>query len=295
MVTTGVLCFANIPLAQMTNTDFGNPNFVSPSCVLGTPNCVFGNPDYFEIQDFTLSGPAGGGPGTYTLTIDTNYGPFAGDQEGDTTGAINPVGKSSMPNFCDNGAVFAPQPSTNPCPGGGSAWFMSDFIIQQPGTNTTYGVVMSTDHIDYGNDTYKDSYVAGDMYQVVNGANGGVQNNQQGNPASGPVIIDKGGTLEGTGSLSITKNTGCVGNENMGTSPTKDCALYKVTDTFTVGAGQTFFNPALPFTVTASSADCFNSSLVLNYVPEPGGLVWMVPVLLLVGAYLRRRKLAEVK
>ena len=77
----------------------------------------------------------------------------------------------------------------------------------------------------------------------------------------------------------------------------KDCALYKVTDTFTVGPGSTFFDPTQPFAIYLSSADCNNEFMLYQSdgVPEPSGLIWLVPALFLLGSYLRRRSIAQVK
>jgi len=272
LVATSMLCFASIPI-DIIDTD---PNFGLPA----NNSSVFGNPQEYAIQSFSLAGPSGGGTvGTWTLTIDTNYG-------------VNPVGDSSMPVFCDNGGTF--MGGSNPCPGS-IPYFMSDFLIQQgTGASATYfGIVMSTGHVDYGSPGYSDSYVAGNLYSAD-----GFQDSQQGNPTAGPVILETAGkTLEDTsGSLSVALNKGtggasCAGNDSLGAL--HNCALYQVTDTFTVGPADTFFNPAEDITIYASSADCFNASLVLT-TPEPSGLIWMIPGLLLLGAYLRRRSLARV-
>ncbi|HEV3330183.1 MAG TPA: hypothetical protein VG096_04325 [Bryobacteraceae bacterium] len=275
------LCLANIPInLTMTDPNFGKPN-----------DNVFGDPMEYAIQSFDLQGPAGGGVvGTWTLTIQTNYG----DPNPSDPGYVNPVGVSSMPDFCDGGGSAFSAGST-PCADHSNPFFMSDFLIQQG--STYYGIVMSTHHIDYGTPGYSDSYVAGNLYSAS-----GFQGQQHGNPVPNAwVILDPGGTQlnSGSGTLSVALNTSpgggtCYGQPHGTGANATDCAFYKVTDTFTVSSASNFFNPNVPLTIYASSADCFNATLVVT-TPEPSGLIWLLPALFLLGAYLRRRSLAEVK
>jgi len=293
----GVLCFANIDIT-VTNPDFGNTAFDNDlgGCATTTPHCVFGNPVYYQIQSFNLQESTGvGGTETWTLTIDTNYGNpenytghvISPDGTGNgTTLGVNPIGSGtnySMPLFCDNGVAYT---SPSSCP---LYFFMSDFLIVQG--NTTYGVVMSAGH----------GYTADDVYSV--GSATGYMDNTVGDPTEGPVVLDPGGTLINkttAGSMSVTQQMNgsakCYGADDLGAS--HDCAIYQITETFSLTAAEAanFFNPSLAFTIYASSADCFNDSLVYNQtVPEPSGLIWLVPVLLLGAYWQRRRSIAAAK
>jgi hypothetical protein len=170
----------------------------------------------------------------------------------------------AIPGFCDQGGPFPACPGSLP-------FFMSDFLIQQG--STFYGVVLSS-HSPLA----ADGYAAGNLYDassVVKDVNFG----------KGPVILgteisqlNTGGTTE-----TVSANAGCNGT---------NCAKFKIVDTFTAPAS--FLNTSLPLTIYASSADCYNGFLTVT-TPEPSGLVWLVPGLLLLGSYLRRRSLARVK
>ena len=191
----------------------------------------------------------------WTLTIDTNYG-------------VNINGVSGgMTHFCDPNI---------PVPVGGciapNEYYMSDFLIQQG--NKFYGVVLS-DH-DTSRPLYSDSYVAGNLYSAsgfVNGIVGG-----------GPVILAPGGTKLNTGSgvEHAVANPGANGTT---------IAEFKITTTFV--APVDFFDPNGVYQIWASSADCYNEFIHAT-VPEPS-FTWMVPAILLVGGYLRRRSLGRVK
>ena len=282
LLVTCVLCLANIPInLTMTDPNFGKPN-----------DNVFGDPMEYAIQSFDLQGPAGGGVvGTWTLTILTNYG----DPNPSDPGYVNPVGVSSMPDFCDGGGAAFSAGSNPPCADHSNPFFMSDFLIQQGSNN--YGIVLSSHHVDYTNG-YSDSYVAGNLYDAS-----GFLISQHGAIPAGPVILAAGGSKlnSGSGTLSVALNTSpgggtCFGGPHGSGVNATDCAFYKVTDTFTVSSASNFFNPNAPLTIYASSADCFNAPLVLTVTtPEPSGLIWLLPALFLLGAYLRRRSLAEVK
>jgi hypothetical protein len=256
LVTAGVFCFADIPFT-VTVTD---PNFGTPA------DHVTGEPLHYAIQDFTLTGPSSGGVvGLWTLTIDTNYG------------TTLPGSPNLIPGFCDNGAAY-------PTCTGSLSFFMSDFLIQQG--SSYYGVVLSK-HDNY-TPSYTDTYVPGDLYSAS-----GFQNSLHYNPGH-PVILSKTGEdLLAAGTLSVAANPGCYGKPHTTTTNgTTDCAEYKITDTFTVSSTSDFFDPTLKdptqkLSMYVFSADNANGGLV--YTPEPSGLIWLVPGLLLLGSYLRRR------
>lgn len=267
LLATSALSFANIPIV-ITDTD---PNFG-----LAGDN-VFGSPAVYAIQSFTLTGPSNGTTvGTWTLTIDTNYG-------------VNPVGDTSMPDFCSGGGTFVG--GAMPCSDGSIPYFMSDFLIQQG--SQYWGIDLSTGHVDYGSPGFSDGSQAGDLYSGT-----GFKDDVQGAPTAGPVILNSTfnpSTKDGTGTLSVSLNhpSGggtCYGGPHGTGIGYTDCALYQVTDTFTVSSASQFFDPTAMATFIASSADCYNAPLVLT-TPEPSGLAWLVPGLLLGFAYLRRRSL----
>ncbi|HUI81513.1 MAG TPA: hypothetical protein VLY24_26495 [Bryobacteraceae bacterium] len=283
LAATAALCFGNIDIS-VTDPNFGKVG-----------DDVFGDPLSYADQSFNLAGPAGGGVvGTWTLTILTNYGINTFETSKANHGSI--AGDTSLPVFCDGGGIV--QSGSNPCPGS-TPFFMSDFLIQQG--NNTFGIVLSTGHIDYSPDYIGpngDGYVAGNVYEVTSSTSG-VLDSQHGNPAAGPVILAEGGTKVDVGSLLVSVNTPPGGGTCYGTTHgsgvnATDCAEYKITETFTVTSASNFFNPNQAYTIDWSSADCFNASLTYQNVPEPAGLVWLVPVLLLLGAYWRRRSLLRV-
>jgi len=294
IVTASVLCFANVPIV-ITDTDpyFGNSSYQA-SCTIGQVGCVVGAPLAYDFQDFSLVGPSGGGTvGTWTLTIDTNYGT---ELPGPGAHPANPV----IPGFCSStsGPTSTPDDYPNCLSGDGSAPLtMSDFLIKQ-GSNY-FAVVLSphTSVVPGGAATY----TPGDLYSGTGFENSTIFN------AGNPVMLDPGGSLAGsvTGSgLTAVANTDGAGHpcfgqpHNFGGGGSNDCAEFKITDTFTVSSGSPFasFDPTQSYTIYASSADCDNGGLVYQHtVPEPGGLVWMAPALLLLGGYLRRRSLAAVK
>jgi hypothetical protein len=279
-------------LAVTASLGFGNISITATNPNFGTQTGVTGDYLMYSIQDFTLSGPAGGGVvGTWTLTIDTNYGINTVEPSNPNHGSI--AGDTSLPVFCDNGAISAG--GLNPCPGS-VAYFMSDFLIEQGSTN--FGIVMSSGHLYYGNNVPPngDGTVAGDVYK-----SNSVQNSQHGALIQGPVIIGSAATLVDTGSLIVAANTDSMGRNcfgqphNFSGGGNNDCAEYKITETFQVSSAANFFDPTQSFTMIASSADCFNDVITYHStVPEPSGLVWIVPALLLAGAYLRRRSLSSV-
>ena len=192
----------------------------------------------------------------WTLTVKTNY-------------PVTPNATGAIQAFCGDTAIT----NLSTCVSSGNlVYFMSDFLIEQGGTD--YGIILSS-HAEYPH--VSDTYTAGDLYSASSTLPGLIQ--------SGPVILGPGGTQLNTGSTmeSAVSNPGCTG---------LNCAEFTITDKFT--APVNFFNTNAPYTIIMSSADCDNEFINSPHtVPEPSGLVWLMPALLLAGFYLRRHPAAE--
>jgi hypothetical protein len=241
-----------------------------------TQTTIPGGAADIKVFDATLAGPTAPG-GLWTLTIDLNY-----------DGTVS-------------GNTFEPFIG----PGGGTTadYTIGDFLIEQTVNNVTtdYGIPLSN-HLGGADGS---NYTPGNLYQLggtlsfqsfVTGGQKGFETSAQilaGPPvglvdlglspgtAGFPVWLAPGGTLDGTGTLTIKSNGG-----NGTTGPE-----YTVTDTFSAPTG---FLPANdPFTVWVTSALCANGTVTgvgpVSGVPEPGTLVMMISGLVLLGFAAFRR------
>ncbi len=167
-----------------------------------------------------------------------------------------PGGSEVLPSFFD----------------GGSELFMGDFLVQH-GSNF-FGVVMHA----------HDGYTPGDLYKASGFENSKVFH------VGFPVTILPGGTLLGTGNLSVASNfPPCLG---------LNCAKFQVTDVFNLNALSTFVDPKSPFTFLFNSATCANGLVDGDYtppsqVPEPGSVALLGGALVLMALLARRQRVAS--
>lgn len=234
-------------------------------CDPSGPQCV--NGANYEVYGVQLSQPTTPN-GDWTLTIEENY--------------------PNNPTPLVAGNVIPPEESIS-----GALYSTADFLINWNGTD--YGVVLAP-HVEAGASV--DNYQAGNLYQAPNTQFDTVLSGQQ--PPNPPGVLDMGsthpgqpvwlspgGTLLGTGTVSVA----------LGGNGTP--AQYTVTDVFSAPAD---FLATGSFTITADSFVCANglvegtgsfsaggggSSGGGSNVPEPGSFLLAFPALLL--GYCARR------
>lgn len=232
----------------------GNP------CVAG-PGCIVGDPKIYEVFSASITM---GAVGMYTLNIQTNYGVTLPGN------GANPI---PLYNYLQTSAAFG----------------FGDFLIQTP-QGDDYAIVLEP----------HDGYTQGNLYkltQPVNGfltsqqvlSAGGIPNDQIPRPNL-PVELAPGGSLVGTGKLTVTANAGSNGVSS---------ALYSISDTFSAPAD--FLAPTIAgkYTVFVSSYACANGFLegttggftggVGGGTPEPSSWLMMLSGLVVLGVARYRK------
>jgi hypothetical protein len=221
-------------------------NPVFPSGAIVGGNAVYG------IQDLTLTNTSGS---NWFVKVHTNYGT--------TLPGVSEV----IPDY--NDGIHLP---------GQTGDFLGDLLIEQK--NVFFGIIFHAhDGFDAG-DVYKSDSVYGSVgsgwkfWQSIYGLNG-----------PPPVALMKGGesevgTFTGVGVAATTQKHGpkdCNGT---------DCALYEITDTFSISSS--FFDPNQAFAIDMSSSLCANG-LITFHAPEPSSLPIVLVLLLGVLVCVRRR------
>jgi hypothetical protein len=221
-------------------------NPVFPGGAIAGGNAVYG------IQDLTLTNTSGS---NWFVKVHTNYG------------TTLPGASEVIPDYNDGIHLS-----------GQTGDFLGDLLIEQK--NVFYGIVFHA----------HDGFDAGDVYKsdsVYNAVGSGWRFWQSiyGLSSPPPVALMKGGesevgTFTGVGVAATTQKHGpkdCNGT---------DCALYEITDTFSISSS--FFDPSQAFMIDMSSSLCANG-LIADDAPEPSSLPIVSALLLGVSVCIRRR------
>jgi hypothetical protein len=244
-VSRKLLMLLGIPFLTFASTfSFSGPSY-QPSqgggpCVPGTPHCVIGDLLAFNIFGVELTQPSATNP-NWILTIATNYG-------------ATPGGSPVFPTFYLGGLTSGPH----------GDFSIGDFLILS--NNAFYAIVLSS----------HDGYTPGNLYKASGFlTSADVMGDHVSPRPEVPVWLAGGGSLLGTGALSVAKT-------GDGTSS----ALYTITDQFSAPAD---FLSKGDFVFDFSSYVCANGfETGHGDVPEPRGLFLLVPVVLLVGRRIGR-------
>lgn len=219
-------------------------------CNISDPKCILGEPSVFEVFGAQLTQPMGGST-TWTLTIETNYGP--------PTSHLIPGSPDVVPPY-----VYAP---------GFSAFSIGDFLIQSAGVD--YAIVLHP----------HDGYAAGSIYKAS-----GYQTAAQvtmGQFVQNPthnVELAAGGMLVGTGTLTGAETGDSVNTAHYTLTDTFMAPANFLTSPFTVD----FSSYACANGVLEGSGGGFTGGTGGD-VPEPMTALLVAPILA-GAAFLRRRK-----